>query len=452
MKPLRLFLVFSLTCLLVFTAVGQQASKIKLDFTDVKLRNGLRVLVVEDHAAPVVSVAITYDVGSRNERKGRTGFAHLFEHIMFTGSQNVGKNEYSLLIDMNGGRANATTSEDRTLYFATVPSNQLDMILFLEADRMRNLDVTQDNLNTQRNAVQEERRRALDNQPYGKTGEKFQETIYDNFAYKHSVIGSMDDLNAASIQDVKEFFLIYYAPNNAALALVGDVNAEIALARIKNYFETIPSQPAAPKVDTTEPEQTAERRFTIDDPLARLPQIIIGYKGIVGNTPDAFAMQVLNQALSAGQSSRLYQKLVKEKELVTGVFGFSNDLRGVGYYQIRATLAPGKKIEDVEAAINEEITRLQREPIADWELDKAKNSSRRSSIQALQSSVGTAIRLSQYAVFFNDPNLINAEFEKIAAVTKQDVQRVAIKYLKETNRTVGITMPQAKAPNAAPSN
>jgi predicted Zn-dependent peptidase len=364
--------------------------------------------------------------------------------MMFTGSENVGKNEYSLLIDTNGGSNNATTNEDRTLYFATVPSNQLDMILFLEADRMRNLDVTQDNLNTQRNAVQEERRRGLDNQPYGKTGEKYQETIYDNFAYKHSVIGSMDDLNAASLQDVTDFFRIYYAPNNAALALVGDFKADVALAKIKKYFEGIPSQPAPPAVDTAEPEQKAERRFTLEDPLARLPQILMGYKGIVGNTPDSYAMQVLNQALATGQSSRLYQKLVKEKELVTGVFAFTNAMRGNGDYQITATVAPGKKIEDVEAAINEEIARIQREPIADWELAKAKNSSRRSSIQGLQGSLGTATRLTQFAVFYDDPSLINTQFEKIAAVTKDDVQRVAVKYLKPTNRTVAITLPQAK--------
>ncbi len=303
----------------------------------------------------------------------------------------------------------------------------------------------------QANAVREGRRGGLENQPYGKTGEKYQETIYDNFAYKHSVIGSMDDLNAASLQDVKDFFRIYYAPNNAALALVGDFKLDVALSKIKNYFEAIPSQPAPPPVDTTEPDQTAERRFTVEDPLARLPQVLMGYKGIVDNTGDAYAMQVLNQALASGQSSRLYQKLVKEKELVTGVFAFTNAMRGNGDYQITANVAPGKKIEDVEAGINEEISRMQTEPIADWELAKAKNSSRRSSIQALQGSLGTAIRLTQYTVFFNDPNLINSQFDKIAAVRKADVQRVANKYLKATNRTVGITIPQAKGVAAASS-
>jgi predicted Zn-dependent peptidase len=429
------------------------ASKtINVNYKDVKLKNGLRVLLVEDHSAPVVSVAITFDVGSRNERKGRTGFAHLFEHMMFTGSENVGKNEYSLLVETNGGQNNATTSEDRTLYYATVPSNQLDMMLFLEADRVRALDVTQEGLDIQRKAVQEERRLRVDNEPYGKTDEKFQEVMFDNFAYKHSVIGSMEDLNAASLQDVKEFFRIYYAPNNAALALVGDFKTDEALAKIKKYFEAIPAQTAPPKVDTTEPEQTAERRFTIEDQFAPLTQLLIGYKGVVPNTPDAYALQVLNSALTGGQSSRLFQKLVKEKRLATNIFAFPNAMRGGGYYQITAMLAPGKKVEDLEAAINEEIERLQREPIADWELDKAKNSARRGSIQSLQSSLGTAVRLSEYAVFYNDPSLINTQFQKSAAVTKADVQRVAQKYLKPTNRTVAITVPakqQAGAPSEA---
>lgn len=423
------------------------AKTIKLSFKDVKLKNGLRVLLAEDHSAPVISVAVTYDVGSRDERKGRTGFAHLFEHMMFKGSENVGTGEHMMLVFNNGGQLNGTTSEDRTNYFDELPANQLDLALFLEADRMRSLPVaiTQENLDNQRNAVQEERRLGVDNQPYGKTFEKFQETMYDNFAYKHSVIGSMEDLNAASVNDVKEFFRVYYAPNNAALALVGDFKTDRALAKVKKYFEAIPRQPAATPVDVSEPEQTAERRFSVEDPLARLPRLDIGYKGIVANTPDYYAMQVCNQALASGQSSRLYQRLVKEKELVTSVFGFVRQMRGPGNYQIGATLQPGKKFEDVEAVINEEIAQIRKEPIADWELEKAKNSARRSAIQALQSTLGIAIRLSQDAIFYNDPNLINTQFQKITAITKGDVQRVAGKYLNVSNRTVAQTIPKAKA-------
>ncbi|MBZ5537012.1 MAG: insulinase family protein [Acidobacteriia bacterium] len=424
----------------------QTTKGVKVDFKDVKLANGLRVLIAEDHTAPVISLAVTYNTGSRNERQGRTGFAHLFEHMMFKGSENVGTGEHMLLVFNNGGNLNGSTNEDRTNYFEELPANQLDLALFLEADRMRSLPaaITKENLDNQRNAVQEERRLGVDNQPYGKTEEKFQETMYDNFTYKHSVIGSMQDLNAASVEDVIDFFHIYYAPNNAVLALVGDFKTDEALAKIKKYFEPIPSHAAPPPVDSTEPDQTAERRFTMEDQLARLPQLAIGYKGFVGNTPDFYAMQVLNQALASGQSSRLYQILVKEKELVANIFGFVREMRGPGYYQLTATLKPTTKFEDVEAVINEEIAKLQQEPIADWELQKAKNSARRFSVQALQSTLGVAIRLSQYGVYYNDPSLINTQFEKVDAVTKADVQRVANKYLKVTNRTVAQTVPKPK--------
>ena len=253
----------------------------RINFKESKLKNGLRVFLVEDHSAPVVSISVIYDTGSRNEKQGRTGFAHLFEHMMFQGSENVGKSEHFILVDTNGGQMNGTTNEERTLYFETLPANQLDLALFLEADRMRGLDITKENLDNQRNAVQEERRLGVDNQPYGQLREQFGEKMYDNFAYKHSVIGSLADLNAASVEDVKEFFRIYYAPNNATLALVGDFKSADALAKIKKQFETIPAQPAPPKVDAAEPEQTAERRFTVDDPLAQLALLNIGYKGVI---------------------------------------------------------------------------------------------------------------------------------------------------------------------------
>ncbi len=445
--------VFSQTKAAPAKQSGPSAKSVRLDFKDLRLKNGLRVLIAEDHSAPVISLAMTYNVGSRNERQGRTGFAHLFEHMMFKGSENVGTGEHMYLVYNNGGQLNGSTNEERTNYFEELPANQLDLALFLESDRMATLPsaITKDNLDNQRNTVQEERRQGLDNQPYGKSMEKFQETMYDNFAYKHSVIGSMEDLNAASVEDVKDFFRIYYAPNNVVLSLVGDFKIDEALAKVKKYFESIPSQPTPPAVDTAEPQQTAERRFTMDDPLARVPRLMMGYKGVVGNTPDAYAIRVLNQALAGGQSSRLYQKLVKDKELATSVFGRVDEKRGVGGYEIQAMLLPGKKFEDVEAVINEEIARLQKEQIADWELEKAKNSSRRSSIQSLQSTLGTAMMLGQYAVFYNDPNLINTQFQKIAAVTKDDVQRVAGKYLKIEYRTVCQTVgPKAGAPGTAP--
>jgi predicted Zn-dependent peptidase len=442
---MRLSLTALILCAAVIpAATAQQAKSIKVEFKQTTLKNGLRVITVEDHSAPVVAIAVNYNVGSRDERKGRTGFAHLFEHMMFKGSENVGAGEHFVVIFNNGGNMNGTTNEDRTIYYEIVPSNQLDMILFLESDRLRGLDITRENLDNQREAVKEERRLGLDNQPYGRSQEVLQEMIYDNFAYKHSVIGSMEDLTAATVDDVKEFFKTYYAPNNAVLALVGDFNTAEAMAKIKKYFEDIPRQPDPKPVDATEPEQKAERRTTVEDGLARLPQVTIAFKAVSGNTPDFYALQVLSAALQSGQSSRLYQKLVKEKEMVTNVGGFIDEKRGPGAFYITATLRPGKKVEEVEAAIYEEIERLKKEPVADWEIQKSKNSTRRAFINGVASSFSRAFTLAQYAVAYDDPNLINTRLDKVSAVTKEDVQRVANKYLRETNRTVVITQPKAK--------
>jgi predicted Zn-dependent peptidase len=435
----------------VLSTQAQAPRNVRVDFKETTLKNGLRVITVEDHSAPVVALSITYNVGSRNEREGRTGFAHLFEHMMFKGSENVGSGEYYMLIFNNGGNMNGTTNEDRTNYFAVLPANQLDLALFLESDRMKSLAITKENLDNQRNAVQEERRLGVDNQPYGKSSERQQELLYDNFAYKHSVIGSMDDLNAATVEDVAAFFKMYYAPNNATLVLVGDFKTPEALAKISSSFESIPRQPDPPAVDMAEPQQKAERRDTLSDVLARAPRVDLAYKAVAGNTADFYALQVLAAVLQSGQSSRLYQKLVKEKEMVTNVGGFMDEKRGVGAFYSNATLRPGVKTEDVEAAIYAEIERLKKEPIADWELQKAKNTTRRNLINGLQSSLLRAITIGQYAVYYNDPSLINTRLEKVAAVTKEDVQRVGNKYLLDTNRTVVITMPQAKAKPATGS-
>src|SRR5919107_4194783 len=281
MRRVSKFLPTLLVCALAVVAAQAQAPRnVRVNFQETTLKNGLRVITVEDHSAPVVAVLLTYNVGSRNERKGRTGFAHLFEHMMFKGSENVGTGEQIVLIFNNGGDMNGTTNEDRTNYFEVLPANQLDLALFLESDRMKSLAITKENLDNQRNAVQEERRLGVDNQPYGKSEELQQGLIYDNFAYKHTVIGSMEDLNAASVEDVASFFKMYYAPNNATLVLVGDFKTPEALAKIRNSFESIPRQTDPPAVDMTEPAQKAERRATVDDVLARAPRVDVAYKAV----------------------------------------------------------------------------------------------------------------------------------------------------------------------------
>lgn len=449
MRPYLKLLSVALLFMLAGAAAAQTARSMRLDLKETRLPNGLRVITVEDHSAPVIAIDITYNVGSRDERQGRTGFAHLFEHMMFKGSENVGTGEHFYLVFNNGGTMNGTTNEDRTTYFEALPSNQLDLALFLEADRMRSLVINKANLDNQRNAVQEERRLGVDNQPYGQSGEILQGLIYDNFAYKHTVIGSMDDLNAATVEDVAAFFKTYYAPNNAVLTLVGDFKTADALKKIKENFGNIPQQTNPPAVDMAEPEQKAERRASVDDALARLQQIDIAFKALPGNTADFYALQVLSAALQGGQSSRFYQTLVKEKQLVTNIFGFIDEKRGTGAFYISATVRQGVNPADVEAAVYDEIERLKKDGVADWEIQKAKNTTRRNFINSMQSSLSRAINISVWTVYYNDPNLINTRLDKVSAVTKADVLRVANKYLTAANRTVVITTPKKAAPKAA---
>ena len=423
----------------------QSDSAYDVDFKEFKLKNGLRVLLAEDHRAPTYSICVTYNVGSRDEKLGRTGFAHLFEHMLFQGSENVGKGEHFILIQNNGGSANGTTNSERTNYFETLPANQLELGIFLEADRMRSPSITQANFDNQRLTVQEERRQSYDNRPYGKTYEAVIELAYDNFPYKHSTIGSMDDLNAATVSDAEQFFRTYYAPNNAVLSVVGDFKTEVALNWIKKYFETIPAQspPAVP--DTTEPEQKSERRKVIEDGFAQTPRLDIVYKIPLGNTPDWYALDVLGNVLSSGVSSRLYQKFVKEKEIALSVYADASEQRGPALFWFSLMARPNTDLGELERLLYEEIARLQNEPVADWEMKKVQMQLRRQRAQRLYSTRSRANSLGHFAVYYDDPELINSVWRKYDNVTRADVQRVARTFFKETNRTVVTTMPNPPA-------
>jgi zinc protease len=423
----------------------QSTQSFDIAFKEFRLKNGLRVILAEDHSAPTYSINVTYNVGSRDERLGRTGFAHLFEHMLFQGSENVGKGEHFILVQNNGGSANGTTNADRTNYFETLPANQLELGIFLEADRMRALNITQANLDNQRETVQEERRQRIDNAPYGKTYEAVIETAYDNFPYQHPAIGSMEDLNAATVQDVADFFRIYYAPNNAVLSIVGDFQTDAALSLIRKYFETIPAQPTPPVPDVAEPAQKTERRKIIEDAFAQAPRLDIVYKVPSGNTPDWYALSVLGQVLSGGVSSRLYQKLIKEKEVALSASAGPDERRGPSLFWFSIMARAGTDLAALEKLVYEEIERLQREEIADWELTKVQMQLRRQRAQQRYSTRVRANAFGHYAVYYNDPQLINSVQHKYSQVTKADLQRVAQGYLKETQRTVVTTMPKSTA-------
>jgi zinc protease len=423
---------------------------VQIPIQQVTLKNGLRVVLSEDHAAPTVSLCVTFDVGSRNEQPGHTGFAHLFEHMMFQGSQNVGKGEHLILVRVNGGDGNGTTNDDSTNYYERVPANQLDMTLFLESDRMRALRITPANLDNQRKTVQEERRLRVDNQPYGKTGEIVEELAYDNFAYKHSTIGSMADLNAASLEDVAQFFKTYYAPNNAVLTLVGNFKTPEALEKIKKYFEDIPAQPAPPPVNMTEPVQTAERRTAVEDLFARLPRLDIVYKAVPANTPDWYALDMLGDILFGGPSSRLYQKLVKEKAVALQVAGGIDLRRGPALFQAFASMKPGQNAAEVERLIYEEFEHVKTDGVTVAELEKIRIQDRLQQAESLTNTLNRARMLGRYAVYFHDPNLVNTTLANYSEITPADIQRVARQYLGETQRTVVLTTPKAQT-QAAPA-
>jgi predicted Zn-dependent peptidase len=331
-----------------------------------------------------------------------------------------------------------------------MPKNQLDLTLFLESDRMRSLKVTQENLDNQRQAVKEERRLGLDNQPYGQTSERLDELVYDNFAYHHSVIGSMADLDAASVSDVQQFFRTYYAPNNAVLALAGDLNPQQTLAEVKKYFGAIPRQEPPKPVDLTEPEKKEERRARIDDKLARLARIDVVYRVPEATNADARALSIAASIMGSGESSRLYQKLVKEGEVASQAACFADSRAGPSEWIVRAMIRPGKTPEEVEGLITEEVAKLSAEPVTDKELQRSRSSIRRSMLVGTRESMlATAISLADNTALYNDPNRINTEYEKRLAVTAADIQKAARTYLRTANRVVVTTVPAA-APPAVP--
>jgi predicted Zn-dependent peptidase len=374
--------------------------------------------------------------------------------MMFQGSANVGKGEHFISIMNNGGNMNGTTNEDRTVYFEELPKNQLDLALYLEADRMRALNITQANLDNQRSAVQEERRQSIDNQPYGRAELDLDSLAYDNFAYKHSTIGSMADLDAASVADVADFFRIYYAPNNAVLTLVGDFDPGEALAKVKKYFGAIPAQPPPPKLDLREEPHYGERRETIADPLARVPRLDMAYRIPPGNTSDNYAMQQLAIALAQGQSSRFYQHLVKDKQLATNVNVRPDSRIGPSQFYISASPRPGVSISDLEKGLDEEIAAVVKDGITSDELAKARAQFLRRFIDQRRSSLQTARLIGEYAVKFDDPNLINTILDKQNGVTVELVNRAAKTYLVRDQRTIVITIPasgERPSPRPAPA-
>lgn len=416
------------------------------------LPNGLRVVLSPDRTVPVVSVAVYYDVGSRNERPGRTGFAHLFEHMMFQGSENVPKAGHFQYIFNAGGTMNGTTTSERTNYFETLPSHQLPLALWLESDRMRSLKVTQENLDNQREAVKEEKRLRFDNQPYVNAFLRINEMIFKNPANAHSTIGSMEDLNAATIEDVRDFFRIYYAPNNAVLTIVGDFDPQEARQLVEKYFATIPRQPDPPKVDVSEPPEVAVRHDRYIDSFAQLPAFMIGWKVPPRRTPDFYALSLASDLLLEGESSRLYQRLVKGEESLIAIQGGLNARRGPSSLTIFALPKPGKEVEQIRQTIMAEIKRLATEGPTAEEMEKLRNNLLSNAVRSRQSSLFRAQRIAEFALYDGDPELFNTELESYLSVTPEQIKQAVARYLDTDNRAVLDIIPARMAKSGQTSD
>ncbi|MFT3927882.1 MAG: pitrilysin family protein [Myxococcales bacterium] len=401
------------------------------------LENGLRVVLSPDRTIPTVGIAVYYDVGSRNEVRGRSGFAHLFEHMMFQGSANVGKGEHFQLILNRGGEMNGTTSEDRTNYYETLPSNELELGLWLEADRMKSLAITQDNFENQRQTVMEERRQSYDNQPYAKSWLRINELAYqDYWPYAHSTIGDMKDLENAPLSAVQEFFNAYYAPNNAVLTLVGDFDPDEALALVKKHFGNIPARGRPAYEPGPLNPQTEERSEAMVDDLAQLPGFHIAYHIPPARDPDHYALDILAMALGDGESSRLYQELIKRRELLSSLNVGTDSRRGPDLFSFWAVVAEGKDPKLARQVIFSEFEKVAKSGLSPRELEKAKNRMRSMFVFGLASSLERALVLGQYELYFGNAEILRTELDRYLAVTNEDIKRVASRYFAPQSRTV----------------
>jgi predicted Zn-dependent peptidase len=416
------------------------------------LPNGLQVILAEDHVAQVVTVNVWYNVGSRNERPGRTGFAHLFEHMMFQGSDHVAKGDHLSLVQRSGGSLNGTTADDRTNYYESLPSNRLNLGLWLEAERMRSLKITKENFENQRETVKEERRLRIDNQPY--TGAFYAAIAgaFDPqrcFAYAHETIGSMDDLNAATLDDVIDFHRTYYRPNNATLVVTGDFVPAEAKALIAQYFSDIPRGAEPPPVSCDQPFNGGQQRRTVTDAKANLPAVLMLWRIPAYRSADWPALDLLSTILGQGASSRLNRTVVREARAAVGIqalAGAGAPRRGPNVFGTLGIANQGVSADSVETLLQREVARIAVEGVTAEELAKAQNVFRAVKIAQLETAMGRAEALHTATMFLGDSEAVGQNLARYAAVTVDDIKRVAATYLRPDNSTVVHIKPETKTP------
>jgi predicted Zn-dependent peptidase len=427
----------------------QALDRLALSIQRVTLENGLRVVMNVDRSSPTVVVSVTYDVGSRNERPEQSGFAHLFEHMMFKGSKNVKEGQHFRLISERGGTLNGTTSPDRTNYFDLLPSSELELALFLEADRMRWLAVNADNFENQRAVVKEEYRMRVENAPYVKGSQRLEELTFADYPpYAHTTIGSMQSLDVAKLEWVSDFYRTYYVPNNAVVAIAGDFDPDHAIELVRKYFgaaerRDVPAFNAT--VAQANPDAKVTRREVVEDKNVNSPGIFWAFRIPPARSADHYALELCALLLADGESSRLYQKLVRDRSVLQRVGAWTNDHRGPDQLGISGILTEKAKVDDVERAFEAELQKLRKTQPSAEELQRVKARLKHDFVFGLQSNAKRAIRLGEYEVFFGDARLLARELSLYLAVTPEDIRRVANEYLKPELRFAVEVRPAARS-------
>jgi zinc protease len=447
-RTLRLATAVALVGAVVALATQTSSAAVrppKLQYQMSTLPNGLTVVLEEDHSTPIVHLQLWFHVGSKNERPGRTGFAHLFEHLMFKGSKNVTPEGHTSMIASVGGQSNAYTTDDETVFWETVPAQYLPMILWQEADRMATLRIDNETFTGEREVVKEERRMRIDNQPYGTLNEIMYDQAFTVHPYKHATIGSMKDLEAATVDDVRDFYKTYYVPSNATLVLVGDFDSSQATQLVTQYLGRVPkAERDVPRDIPKEPPQTKEKRVTLQEPWP-LPAVVVAYHITNDGNPDSYPLHIAGKVLSDGQTSRIYTKLVYEKQMAVAAFGSANLIEHPNLFYAVGIVQPGHTTQEVADALIAEFDRLKNEPITEHELQKCKNQFARDYILGRESNQQKAGVLAHAVVIHNDIKTADDEFDIFQNITVADVQRVARTYFRPENRLVLTLMPSGKA-------
>lgn len=408
----------------------------EIDYETYELSNGLDVILHQDNSAPVVTVGVMYHVGAKDEAPGRTGFAHFFEHLLFEGTENIERGEWFNIVAANGGSNNANTTQDRTYYYETFPSNALELGLWMESERMLHPVINEIGVETQNEVVKEEKRTRIDNAPYGKiiyaTG--INKHLFDKHPYKNSVIGSMEDLDAAQLDEFKDFFNKYYGPNNATLVVAGDINKASTIKMIKSYFGPIPKGPEVERVNITEDPIENKIVVTEYDSNIQLPLKVFVYRTPSMKDKDAYVLDMISEVLSGGKSSRLYKRMVDDDKIALQVLAFARSQEDYGTYTIGALPLGDNSLDKLAVVIDEEIEKLKTELITEREYEKLQNTFENRFVSSNSSVQGIASSLATYHVLYDDISLINNEIDIYKSITREEIQEVAKKYLQENKR------------------